>query len=79
MTVNFKVFLFVYLSEDGLLTCDELIEFYKTMPENPEDELVRAFMYFDKNGDRTLDKEELKTVLKHFGEEEEDLSKKILS
>ena len=60
---------------DGIISFEEFKEFYKTMPEDPENELKRAFAVFDKNGDGTLDMSELKIVLKEFGENEDDLSK----
>ena len=60
---------------DEVITFEEFQEFYKTMPDDPEKELMRAFKVFDKNGDGTLDKSELKIVLREFGENEADLSK----
>ena len=69
------MYFFFHFKVDGIITFEEFREFYKTMPEDPEQELKRAFRVFDKNGDGTLDMSELKLVLKEFGEKEDDLSK----
>ena len=45
------------------------------MPDDPCEELRRAFWYFDKNLDRRLDRDELKIVLINRGEDEADISK----
>ena len=68
-----------FYTDNDVLSFGEFVDFFKTMPEDPEEELRRAFWFFDTNLDRTLDKEELKAVLKCYGEDDECLGKYITS